>query len=265
VSSAFIPYCGQSPVPGAVTWNIDPILALVLCAVAVAYALGSSGTAAPTIRERCCFGTGLFIAAASLLSPLCNLSVALFSARVSQHIVLTLVAAPLIVAGRPETIMAGVLHPGAGRGARHNSFGAIASGVAFAIAMWTWHMPGPYDATLRNNVVYWLMHITTFGSALAMWHFLIRDRSHAAAVTAVVTGIQMSLLGALLTLAPDPLFVAHYATTWPWGLSPLQDQQLGGIIMWVLAGTLFAIYGLAAFAAWLNADEDIAKPIQLSR
>ncbi len=45
--------------------------------------------------------------------------------------------------------------------------------------------------------------------------------------------IAPSLLGALLTLAPSQLFVVHYATTWPWGLSPLQDQQLGGIIMWV--------------------------------
>lgn len=262
MSTAFVPYCGQSPVPGAVAWNIDPILISILCIVAAAYALGCRHAGAPRTSERYYFGAGLFLAAAALLSPLCNLSVALFSARVTQHIVLTLIAAPLIVAGRPETLLASILTRHAGHGANRTGLGSIASGVAFAIAMWTWHMPDPYDATLRSNFVYWLMHVTTFGSALAMWHFLIRDRGHAAAVTAAATGIQMSLLGALLTLAPGPLFVVHFATTWPWGLSPLQDQQLGGIIMWVPAGTLFAACGLAAFAAWLNADEDLAKPIQ---
>jgi putative membrane protein len=121
-------------------------------------------------------------------------------------------------------------------------------------------MPGPYDATLRSNVVYWLMHVTTFGSALVLWHFLLIDhqaRANAAA-TAIATAIQMGLLGAVLTLAPRPLFAVHFSTTWVWGLSPLQDQQLGGAIMWVLGGTLFTAYSLVALAGWLNVDEDHA-------
>ena len=258
MTTAFVPYCGHSPVPGALTWNTDPILISILCVIGATYALSCRTGDAPATRERCYFGLGLFMTAAAFLSPLCNLSVALFSARVAQHIILTLIAAPLIVLGRPESAIARMLTR-RGR-ARQPPSRVAASGVAFALAMWTWHMPGPYDATLRSNVVYWLMHLTLFGSALVMWHCLLRDQNRAAtAVTAVATGIQMGLLGALLTLAPRPLFVVHFSTTWPWGLSPLQDQQLGGVIMWVLAGTLFTAYGLAAFATWLNADDGPTK------
>lgn len=259
--TAFVPYCGQPPVPGAVTWNVDPVLISIFCVVGVSYMLDCRNSRTPTIRGRCCFELGLFIAAAALLSPLCNLSVALFSARVTQHVILTLIAAPLIVLGRPQSVIARMLKRKSRLSARPPRFGVAAGGLAYAIAMWTWHMPGPYDATLRSNAIYWLMHLTTFGSAIVMWHFLLlRDQGHAGTtVTAAGTGIQMSLLGALLTLAPRPLFVVHYATTWPWGLSPLQDQQLGGVIMWVLAGTLFTIYGLAAFASWLKANDDGAK------
>jgi len=259
MASAFVPYCGQSPVPGALAWNTDPVLISLLCVVGASYVLGCRGARAPATRERYYFGFGLFITAAALLSPLCNLSVALFSARVTQHVVLTLIAAPLIVLGRPEAAVTGLLPRSAVRGRCEDHFGVAASAAAFAVAMWTWHMPGPYDATLKNNLVYWLMHVSTFGSALAMWHFLLRrDQSLGTAAAAIATGIQMSLLGAVLTLAPRPLFVVHFSTTWPWDLSPLVDQQLGGVIMWVLAGTLFTAYGLAAFANWLKANERTA-------
>ena len=266
MAPAYVPYCGEAPIPGEVSWNIDPVLISIFCVVGASYMLGCRRIQTLAIRERCYFGLGLFIAAAALVSPLCNLSVALFSARVTQHVILTLIAAPLIVLGRAESAIAGMQKWGPSRSTRQPRFGAAASGVAYAAAMWTWHMPGPYDATLRSDAVYWLMHITTFGSALAMWHFLLRrDQSHAGTtVTAVGTGIQMSLLGALLTLAPSPLFVVHYTTTWPWGLSPLQDQQLGGVIMWVLAGTLFTAYGLAAFASWLDTNDGDAKPASSS-
>ena len=76
------------------------------------------------------------------------------------------------------------------------------------------------------------------------------------------TALQMSMLGAILTLAPNPLFTVHSSTTWAWGLSPLQDQQLGGIIMWVPAGLLFTAYGLAAFARWLSGAGPPAASIQ---
>jgi putative membrane protein len=257
-SPAFVPYCGHPPTPGALVWNTDPVLIMVLIGIGVAYALGCGFVQVPSRAQRTCFAAGLAIAAAALISPLCNLSVALFSARVSQHLLLTLVAAPLIALGRPELA---IRWPGRAHGSRVTSSRHAMSvgGAAFAVAIWTWHLPGPYDATLHNNVVYWTMHITTFGSALLLWHELLLRHAElpgSALLVGFGTAMQMSLLGAVLTLAPQALFAVHFATTWPWGLSPLQDQELGGLIMWVPGGLLFTAYGLATFGAWLNGMEE---------
>lgn len=254
-ASNFIPYCGHPPVPGHVTWNTDPVLIGVLLGIGLIYAIGCRNARAPSRRERFYFVVGLATVSAALISPLCNLSVALFAARVTQHMILTLIAAPLIVLGRPDRALAGMMPLGKPWGLFQRYAMAI-GGAAFAIAMWTWHMPGPYDATLENNYVFWTMHITTFGAAMLLWYALLRQsRCYVGAALAVTvgTGMQMGLLGAVLTFAPTTMFAVHFATTWPWGLSQLQDQQLGGIIMWVPAGLLFTAYGLAAFGSWLNA------------
>jgi putative membrane protein len=260
-TTAFVPYCGAPPVPGDVTWNTDPVLIAVLLAIGAVYAAGCRGKGPPKPRERALFGAGLLFAAAALISPLCNLSVALFSARVGQHMVLTLLAAPLIALGRPERALARWTEPG--RWSVSLGKHAMTTGaVAFAIAIWTWHTPGPYDATLRNDYVYWTMHVTLFGAALLLWHALLVGNAGRAGIALIVgfgTAMHMSLLAAVLTLAPKTLFAVHLNTTWPWGLSPIEDQQLGGVIMWVPAGVLLTVYGMAAFAHWLNTA---GKPIQ---
>ncbi|HLH91994.1 MAG TPA: cytochrome c oxidase assembly protein [Xanthobacteraceae bacterium] len=266
-SQAFVPYCGHPPVPGALIWNTDPVLITALLGIGAAYAWGCRGTGAPSPSERGLFGAGLAITAAALISPLCNLSVALFSARVTQHIVLTLVAAPLVVLGRPDKAWAGIAgtHIRAACEGRH---AMTLAGVAFAAAMWTWHLPGPYDATLQNNYVYWTMHVTTFGSALLLWHQLFlrqAERPAAALLVGFGTAMQMSLLGAVLTLAPRALFAVHFGTTSPWGLSPLQDQQLGGLIMWVPGGLLFTAYALVTLALWLGDAREPVRPPQAAQ
>jgi putative membrane protein len=260
MDAPYIPYCGSPPVPGALAWNTDPVLAAALVGVAFVYVLGGRRAGGPGRREQALFFAGWVVAVAALMSPICNLSVALFSARVAQHVILLLIAAPLIALGRLDkavALLAGRIRPEPV--SRHGRVG-VAATAAFAIALWTWHLPGPYDATLRSDIVYWTMHITTFGTALALWHVLLAGSRNGGAVAmsilaSLVTAIQMSLLGALLSLAPRPLFEVHSMTTWPWGLSPLQDQQLGGLIMWVPGGLLFTLYFALAFGAWLHSLE----------
>lgn len=112
----------------------------------------------------------------------------------------------------------------------------------FFLALWYWHMPVPYDATFGSTGVYWTMHLTLFGSSIVLWRELI---DHPARQTAQVLAagtlsfMQMGLLGAVLTLADRPMFQWHLTTTQVWGLTPLQDQQLGGAIMWVPGIALF--------------------------
>ena len=103
-------------------------------------------------------------------------------------------------------------------------------------------MPAAYDKTLRNNSAYCLMHISTIGAALALWLVAFRSSGLVAFLIVTATGLQMSLLGALLTFAGEPLFSVHKPTTSAWGLTWLQDQQLGGLLMWVPAGLLMTLY-----------------------
>lgn len=220
-----LPYCGSPPVPGELLtrFNLDPILIVVLLGLACLQLAWLGCGAARNLRLWA--GAGWLAGAAALLSPLCALSVALFAARVGQHMILLLVSAPLVAYAWP----------------RSRSTGGRAQlwipAVAFFIALWFWHMPDPYEATFGSTFVYWSMHVTLFGSAIFLWRALLhhQPRQTAEVIAAgAFTSMHMSLLGAVLTFAGRPLFSWHILSlTGRWGLTPLQDQQLGGVFMWV--------------------------------
>jgi putative membrane protein len=215
------------PLPSEILgrFNLDPALIAALLVLAVWHVrvIGRSGVTGYV-------AAGWLVAAAALISPLCALSVALFSARIGQHMILILIAAPLIALGLPQR----EAHPGGWRS-------WTAAGAFFGL-LWFWHMPLPYEATFTSTPVYWSMHATLFGSAVLLWREILHHSSeHAleALAVGVLSSMQMGLLGAILTLAGHPLFAPHLLTTQAWGLTPLEDQQLGGALMWVPGIALF--------------------------
>jgi putative membrane protein len=260
----YLPYCGSPPVPAEWlgNWNFDPVLLLGLGAVAASYAIGASRTAIPRSRQAA-FYAGWGLVALALVSPLCNLTVALFSARVAQHMLIALVAAPLIVLGRAETACASLL-PRAWRGTAtykwHASFAfSAACAIAFAAALWLWHAPYFYDLTLQSHAAYWTMHLSFIAAALLLWRALLArlaEESLGALAIALFSMVHMGLLGALLTFAPSSWYLSHRLTTAPWGLTALEDQQLGGLIMWVPGGAAFLLAALIITARLLRALEE---------
>ena len=224
-----LPYCGAPPVPGGLLerFNTDPVLLVALLACATTHIVSCRRSG----RSRAPEALGWTVAAVAFTSPLCALSVALFSARVAQHMLLLLVAAPLIARALPGT-------------PHRHSAGLWAATALCAAALWFWHMPRPYDATFASVPTYWAMHLSLFGSGIWLWRELLDhppQRVFEALAAGTITSLQMGLLGAILTLAGRPLFARHYFTTEAWGLSPLQDQQLGGLLMWV-PGCLFFLW-----------------------
>jgi putative membrane protein len=112
-------------------------------------------------------------------------------------------------------------------------------------------MPAPYDATFTAAWIYWAMHVSLFGSAILLWSELLNhrpDQTAQALAAGTITFVHMGLLGAVLTLADRPLFQWHFITTQVWGLTPLQDQQLGGALMWVPGIALFLWTALRSLA-----------------
>jgi putative membrane protein len=252
----YVPYCGIAPLPAEIwsRWNLDPALLAVLAILMLWHGLRLnvfSGSAAVERYPRNTFFVGGWGALAlGLISPLCALSVALFSARVTQHMWLMLIAAPLLVLAHRRTRADVPV-----RRARVTPFNAAA---LFAISLWIWHTPRLYAMTFQSDAVYWLMHVTMTGSALMLWHALLCAPSRhllARASAGFVTLVHMGLLGALITLAPRVLYDPHLLTAPTWNLTALEDQQLGGLIMWVPTGAVFLIAALVSIYGALKAHE----------
>ena len=260
-------------------WTWDPAVVLLLAASAVLYGFGlarlwrRAGVDAGVKRwETACFAAGWLALVVALVSPLDALGGILFSAHMAQHEVLILIAAPLLVLGRPLAPFLWALpresRETAGRWSQAPAFAAawqfltapLAVWVIHGLALWLWHLPALYQATLDDDFIHALQHLSFFGSAALFWWSLVHGRcgrlGYGAAVLYVfTTSLHSGVLGALLTFAPRLWYPLYEARTSQWGLSPLEDQQLAGLIMWVPAGLVFIVLGLALFAAWLGEAE----------
>ncbi|MFL1462959.1 cytochrome c oxidase assembly protein [Roseococcus sp. DSY-14] len=222
-----IPYCGAPPTPEALPWAPDAGLALALLLI---LALGwRRSPSRPALLG------GVAVLALALLTPLCALAVALFSARVGQHLLILLGAAPLLAVGL-----------------RLRAPPVAAAAAAFAVVLWLWHLPAPYGWTFASPLAWWAMHASLLAAGVALAQAMWRAPPEGALAAGLATAAQMGGLGAFLTFAPRPLFPAHALSTWPWGLTQLEDQQLGGLLMWVPGGVLFAALALAGVARALR-------------
>jgi len=224
-------YCGQPPVPSGLwqRWNLDPWVLTALAAGLVASFRARNGMAG-----RAAGAAAVAVLLVAFVSPLCALSSALFSARIAHHLLLVAVAAPLIAIALPG---------GGGR------LPLTLLATAHAAVFWLWHAPGPYVWSLSHPAAYWLMELTLLATAVAFWRAALDPGRHAAGLLALVaTMAHMGLLAAVLTFAGAPLYAPHLTTTQAWGLTPLQDQQVAGLLMW----TAGAVPYIAAAVAMLG-------------
>lgn len=219
MSDRLDPYCGPAPAPGALwqSWNLDPPL-LAGLAVLSGLILWRAGRAQRV--------PGLIAVAAlvvAFVSPLCAMTVALFSVRSAHHLLLITLAAPALAVAWP--ILARRLPAGLSL--------AVLSGVMVA-----WHVPAIYEAIWRSDGLYWLMQAAMILPAWAFWSAVLAPRPagdealRRAVLIGGLAGI-MGFLGAILTFAPAILYFPHVEGAVAWGIDPLVDQQLAGLVMWV--------------------------------
>ncbi|MDQ3077219.1 MAG: cytochrome c oxidase assembly protein [Pseudomonadota bacterium] len=219
-------------------WNFDPLLLAALAVVALAYRLRFPN-AEP--RRRRAFAAFMLLAVLLFVSPFCALTSALFSARVVHHVALAVVAAPLLVMSLPREAT--------------RLAGSIAVWTALqALIFWAWHSPPLYAEALSHDAVYWAMQLSLLASAVGFWLALRRASPTVAVAALLATMVQMGLLGALITFAAAPLYAPHFSTTLPWGLAPLDDQQLAGLIMWAPAAGFYLAAALLILGRWLRAQ-----------
>jgi putative membrane protein len=118
-------------------------------------------------------------------------------------------------------------------------------------ALWLWHLPAAYDAALSSVPLYWLMQASLLGPAWVFWRAVFAQPAGAGLGWVFLAYLQMGMLGAILTLAPKALYATHAMAPLLWGYTPLADQQLGGLIMWMPAALGYAVWGaLLGRRAW---------------
>ena len=128
------------------------------------------------------------------------------------------------------------------------------------IAIWAWHAPVLFDAAVTNVAMHRLQHLSFLLTAMLFWwSVLYCSNAGAAAWHLFITMMHTGILGALMALAPRVLYQAQTATAAEWGLTPLQDQQLAGLIMWVPAGTIYAGAAIALTVLWIRKSGDMRR------
>jgi putative membrane protein len=258
-------------------------VALLLAAIAAIYLVGlarlwrHAGTAHGVRKSNVlAFTAGLGALVIALLSPLDALSDVLFSAHMGQHEILMLVAAPLVVMGKPWLTAAWALparlRPRAlsltQAPAVRRPFRAVTGPITIltlhALALWIWHVPGLFEGALHHEAVHTFQHACFFVTAALFWWALLHGRygrgGYGAGVLFVfITGMHSGILGALITFAGRLWYPIYDARARAAGHDPLADQQLAGLIMWIPAGVILMVLGLALLAAWLGEAERRAR------
>jgi cytochrome c oxidase assembly factor CtaG len=262
-------------------WTFDPWVVLPLAVSAILYARGSLA-----LWRRVGFGRGIqpwqaaayalgwLMLVGALVSPLHWLGEHLFTFHMVEHEIVMATAAPLIAIARPlgaflwsapKAIRVGVAQ------ALRSEFAKAAwrvltqprnATIVHGVAIWIWHAPVLFDAAVTNVTVHRMQHLSFLVTALLFWWALIRRSDYGVAAGHLfVTMLHTSILGALMALAPRVLYAAQTADAFRWGLSPLEDQQLAGVVMWVPAGTVYAGAALAFAALWISQSSK-ADPVR---
>jgi putative membrane protein len=274
---------GISAIAGGSLWSVDPWLLTPLYVVGIGFYLGTqrlwrNAGAGHGVRfgQVAAFWAGWLVAALAVTSPLHWLGERLFAAHMVEHGLLMVIAAPLMAFARINGPLLWSLpssfRPAAGRVLNSRPLAAawgfishpVSATLLQAVALWAWHAPPLYAWALGNPVAHRLQHISFFATALLFWWVLLHGRGHGrsmcvrdgiAIACLFVTVLHSGALGALLTLSPRIWIPGQSALAGEFGLSPLEDQQLAGILMWMPMGALYTAAALFFAYHWLTRME----------
>jgi cytochrome c oxidase assembly factor CtaG len=256
-------------------WEWDPFVVVPLLLSSALYGVGlialwrrAGAGRGVTLWQAGCFLAGWLTLVGALVSPLHEYAEHLFTAHMIEHELLMAVAAPLLAVSRPLGTFLHAL-PRAWRLALIASAGTspvqwtwrnltapVTATVLHAVAIWIWHIPALLDGTIRSELLHRLQHVCFLVTALFFWWAIFRRPAREYGLGALhvfATMMHTGLLGALLTLAPRDAYPLQTQDAVLFGLTPLEDQQLAGLFMWVPGGIIYLGCGLGLIWVWLHA------------
>lgn len=249
-------------------WNLDLWLLSAFTLSCATYFRGARRLYSPGRGRACpqfCFWSGMVVLAIAVISPLHALGEALAAAHMLQHMLLFF-AAPLLVLSYPlPTFLWSLPRPWRLRLNKAARKTPIAIGWGFissasfawtfhAAVLWAWHAPPLYQAALEVHWLHDLEHLSFLLSGLLLWWAIIH-RAGTGLLLLFTTMLHGGLLAALMTFSGSLWYPYYLETTAAWGVSPLQDQQLAGMVMWVLGGAGYLLAGLVILGRWLGRVE----------
>ena len=268
-------------------WNWQPLILASLFLLAFLYVLGvrrlwrRAGTGRGVSRwHAAAYAASIVALFVALVSPLDPLSDELSSIHMIQHTALMVIAAPLFILGAPARVLPWVL-PRAGQRwlgrcrRRIDSWYSpwyllwqpLLVWVVYAFTLWIWHLPVLYEAALHNSLVHDMQHLTFFAASCLFWRVLLDPLGRLRLVHGVAvmylftTSLHAMLLGVFMALSPRVWYPFYADRTPAWNLTPLQDQQLAGLIMWMPGCLVYAVAAAGLFAAWIGGlDRRSSRP-----
>jgi putative membrane protein len=278
------PLAAHAHHPGDSGWSPEPWVVGLLAFALLGYVVGvtrlwaRAGTARGIGWHNVgCFVAGWSALAVALATPVDALGTVLFSMHMAQHELLMVVAAPLLVLSRPleawiwafpakrRPQLAGAFQRPLPRALWSRLTSARGAWLFHFVVLWAWHLPVLFEAGLHHEPIHALQHTSFLVSALCFWWTVLHpdkagSSTGAAFASVFTTLLHTGVLGALLTFSRVTWYPAYAGY---WGLTALEDQQLGGLLMWVPAGLPYIVAGLWLVSRYLDPAERGAPPLAL--
>lgn len=260
------------------SWSWQPAILIGLGAVAAGYAyffyyLRRQGQLEALMQQGLVkrgqpwyFALGLATLLIALISPIDVLSNVLFLMHMTQHVLLVMVAAPLILLGLPAALVKPLIQNDRLKDLLTWLTNPITAFGLYNLTLVVWHLPVLYEATLHNDTIHDLEHALFFYTALLSWWPLLspvqelpRLSYPAQMLYIFLIAIPAGILAAVLVFSEHVIYPTYAAAPRLWQLSALADQQAGGLIMMVPSKMIYLLVLTIVFFIWFNQDEPVGQ------
>ncbi|MFN2400028.1 MAG: cytochrome c oxidase assembly protein [Gemmatimonadaceae bacterium] len=251
-------------------WNVHPSTVVGIAALGAAYVWRARAGRVPA-PQKFSFAGGLLVLFSCLNGPIHDLSDDyLFSAHMVQHLLLTMVVTPLLIAGTPGWMLRPLLKKRLVFQIARKITAPVFCFVFFSLTLAMWHLPPMYNLAMENHSVHIVQHLTFLAASTLMWWPLMSQLPELPRLSypqqmlyTFLLTVPMSVVSIIITYAKGIIYPAYAAAPRITGLTPLEDQLLGGLIMWIPGGLVFVAVLTSVFFRWAAVGEDDAVSAQV--